>query len=185
MLLRAYKLTDPYDDKDSRLAKAEELRDAAVEKALAPETKPWDPARHRTVADWLCDLVWSIHGNQKQSYRVTHASASLDDEGEPAAPSSRNPERLLLSAGDRALAEQQEAELDRRIAGDPLLVLLREAGRETSGDDESDESRPNKEAASTRAALAKGYTAKEIANARKRLKWHMEAVAREQKDMEP
>jgi hypothetical protein len=184
MLLRAYKLTDPYDDKDSRVAKAKELRDAAVEKALAPETKPWDPARHRTIADWLCDLVWSIHGNQKQSYRVTHASTSLDDEAEPAAPSSRDPERLMLSAGERARADDQEAALHQRIAHDALMVFLMEHASDVDPpeDDPEDADAPpraNAEAVSTRLALAKGYTATEIRSARKRLKFHMEAVARE------
>src|SRR5271155_3464532 len=78
------------------MPKASELTQAAILKALEPGTTPWNPSRHKTFADYVCDLAWSLHGNETQSYRVTRASEGLTEEDEPAAPSSSAPAQLAL-----------------------------------------------------------------------------------------
>jgi hypothetical protein len=181
--------------------KALDLTDAAIAKALEPDTTPWDPQHHKTFADYLCDIVWSLHGNETKSYRVMHASARLDEAADASAPASERPDALLLSAHDQARADRFEAALVRRIDGEALLLILLEhepdgeaaessgdaPGQEVSGEEGPSAAqlvseayrRPNAEAASTRRALAKGYTDKEIKNARERLKRHAIAVMRE------
>jgi hypothetical protein len=185
--------------------KARELRDAAIIKALEPETTPWDPAGKKTFADYLCDLVWSLHGNESKSYRIQKASHRLDDAADASAPSSERPDQLALSSPEKARAERLNAALQRRIEGDALILLLLERdgddaalatssdspGNEMSADDPPDEPAPKKdpkmnaEAASTRRALAKGYTEKDIKNARERLKRHAIVVAREDAEVKP
>jgi hypothetical protein len=119
-----------------------------------------------------------------------------------AAPSSDRPDELALSAPQRARAERRYAALHRRLEGDTLILLLLEresddtaleasgdsVGNEMSGEDSPAETapagprRPRGEVASTRRALAKGYTEKEIKNARERLKRHALAVTREDRE---
>jgi len=186
--------------------KALELVDAAIAKALEPATRPWDPDAGRSFDDYLADLVWSIHGNEAQSYRVVMASHRLEvpEAADAAAPSSRDPERLLLAAPKKKQARRQYAALLTRIAGDPLIVLLLRAGHEGARDEgasdarpgyepsaeqieqanaafeaEPAEKRPNAEAESTRRALAQGYSHADIKNARLRLGRHIAAVVRE------
>ncbi len=205
MLLRALKLT-------KSKPKAQELTDAAMAKAFEPTTAPWNPERHKTLADYLCDIVWSLHGHEIASYRVMHASSRLSEALDAEAPSSSTPDQLALTARDTARSNRQHAELYRRLEGDDLVLLLLERdgddaalepsgyapGEEMPGEEPVEkeapapepapapvEKRPNAEAASTRRALAKGYTEKEIKNARERLKRHALAVAREHREMEP
>jgi hypothetical protein len=166
--------------------KAMELADAAIAKALEPETTPWDPAKHKTFADYICDLVWSAHGTEIASYRVTHASFALAEDDDAAAPDSSNPEALALNSRAAARARQRYAALLDLIKDDPLIALLLQAsGDEDPEPDEGEESappRPNAEPTSTRRALAKGYTLVDIKNARRRLKRFAETVAREYPD---
>jgi hypothetical protein len=118
------------------------------------------------------------------------------------APTSDRPDQLTLSAPETTRAERRYVELYRRIEGDTLILLLLEresddtaleasgdgVGNEMSGEDSPAEPspagprKPRGEVASTRRALAKGYTEKEIKNARERLKRHALAVAREDRD---
>jgi hypothetical protein len=191
-------------------AKAHEVTQAAIAKSLEPETAAWNPAKHKTFEDYLCDLAWSHHGNESTSYRVVKASFDLADAPDHAAPSSSNPAALALKARETARAERMYAALQKRIEGDALILLLLEPETDDSapepssdspGDEmpadveepeparvplgageEPQERRPNAEAASTRRALAKGYSAKEIEAARKRLKRHAQAVAREERE---
>jgi hypothetical protein len=188
-------------------AKAHEVTQAAIAKSLEPTTAAWNPAKHETFEDYLCDLAWSLHGNESTSYRVVNASFDLADAPDHAAPSSSNPAALVLKARETARAERMYAALQKRIEGDALILLLLEhdadeVAPEPSSDSPGDEMpaeekepeparvpevageerRPNAEAASTRRALAKGYSAKEIEAARKRLKRHAQAVAREERE---
>jgi hypothetical protein len=169
-LTRAVKLTRSVD-------RGKELADAAIAEALDPDARPWDPNAYPDLGDYLCSLVWSLHGNELTSYRVTHASERLSEAEDESVPSSRNPDRLVMEARDEAKAARRNAALLRRVQGDALVLLL----LEDSDDDESDEDgeRPAERIAeppSTRRALEKGYTLKEIKNARERLKRHAQAV---------
>ena len=190
-------------------AKAQELTQAAIAKSFEPTTAAWDPAKHETLEAYLCDLAWSIHGNETTSYRVVKASFDLADAPDHAAPSSSTPAALVLEARETARAQRMYAALRKRLEGDALILLLLEhdvdeaaleAPSDSPGDEmkadeeepeparvpmgagEARERRPNAEAASTRRALAKGYNAKEIEAARKRLKRHAQAVAREERE---
>jgi hypothetical protein len=137
---------------------------------------------------------------------VTRASFRIEESDDKAAPSSRNPDQLALAARDAATAERQRAAFYARVSGDALILCLLERdadesalqpsgygeGNEMPGEEPAgvaptppEERRPNAEAASTRRALARGYTALEIKNARERLKRHALAVAREMKKREP
>jgi hypothetical protein len=191
-------------------AKAQELTQAAIAKSFEPATAAWDPAKHETFEAYLCDLAWSIHGNETTSYRVMKASFDLADAPDHPAPSSSTPAALVLEARETARAERMYAALRKRIERDALILLLLEhdvdeaaleATSDSPGDEmkadeeepeparvpagareEPQERRPNAEAASTRRALAKGFSAKEIEAARKRLKRHAQAVAREERE---
>jgi len=193
--------------------KALEIRDAAVAAALAPDATPWDPARE-TFAQYLCDLVWSRYGNESKSYRVTRASDRITDETDRAPPSSRDADRLMVRRQVEDRTERLRAELRRRIEGDALVQLLVERHDEdyddeepaddgggsddVAGDEGEEEEGENDESAApprarervaepptTRRALAKGYTLKEIKNARERLKRHALAVAQADPEMKP
>ncbi len=197
-LARALKLT-----KSGPKAKA--LRDAAVAAALEPGSTPWDPA-HQTFGDYLCDLVWSRYGNESTSYRVTMASDRITEDNDRAPPSSQNPDRLAMRREVEVRAERCHAALLRRGAGDALILLLleqhdedyQEPADDGGGSDDvkgegeepqqqegaaaNPEPRPVQrvaEPASTRRAVAKGYTHKEIKNARERLKRHAIAAKAE------
>jgi hypothetical protein len=163
--------------------KARELVDAAIVDALDPEANLWDPRKHPDLATYICDLVWSRHGNQSTSYEVTQASHPLSEAESEPVPSSRNPERLYMKASDEAKAARCHAALLRRIEGDALVMLL----LEDDDDEEDDEQppRPNAEPPSTRRALEKGYSLKEIKNARERLKRHVQVVVAEDERTEP
>jgi hypothetical protein len=182
-----------------------ELVQAAIAVAIDPE-RPWDTAKHRTFADHLCDVVWSLHGNEVQSYRVTRASHELDEAAEEGGPppSSSRPLALLATKREATKAGRLYAELRRRVVDDPLIVLLIDHDadadlRAQEGDevDEDDDgyrpegempedapalvraARPNAESPSTRRALARGYSLRDIKNARLRLKRIATAVAKE------
>ena len=156
--------------------KANELAQAAITDALDPDEHPWDPIVHPNPADFICDLVWSRYGNEITSYRATLASESLSAADDEPIPSSQDPLHHAMKAEDQARAERRYAALRKRVAGDALIELLLE-----DDDDEEDEdaSSPNAEAATTRRALAKGYTEKEIKNARLRLRRYGDVVAQE------
>jgi hypothetical protein len=201
-LTRAFQLT-------RSKPKAADLVDTAIAAALEPTREPWDPARHTTFVAYLCDLVWSLHGTEIASYRVKLASERLEDAENECQPDSTRPEALLIDSRDARRAERCHAELRRRVAGDPLIVLLLDAaadgdggepddpegspaastreGREMAADEPQAEhvARPNAEPASTRRALAKGYSLKDIKNARERLKRHALAVAQDDEEAEP
>ena len=165
--------------------KATELVDAAVADALDPDAHPWDPASGVDLGFHLCSLVWSRHGTELASYRVTHASERLTEAKDEAVPPSANPEHLVLNARDAARAERLDAALQRRVEGDTPILLLLERDADAEDDEEAGQDRPNAEPASTRRALAKGYTLKDIKNARERLKRHAVAVAKEDGEAKP
>lgn len=161
--------------------RATELVDAAVAEAIDPDARPWDPSLEPSLGEYLCTLVWSLHGNELTSYRVTHASERLSEAEDESVPSSRNPDRMVMKARDEAKAARRNAALLRRVQGDALVMLL----LEDSDDDEPDEDdeRPGERIAeppSTRRALKKGHTLQEIKNARERLKRHAQAVVEEE-----
>ncbi len=173
-LTRAIKLTRSVD-------RGTELADAAVAEALDPDAKPWDPKVYPDLGEYLCSLVWSLHGNELTSYRVTHASERLSEAENEAVPSSRNPDRLVMDARDEAKAARRNAALLRRVEGDALvMLLLEESDDDEAYEDGEEAARPNAEPPSTRRALEKGYTLKDIKNARERLKRHAQAVVEDE-----
>lgn len=188
--------------------RSKELVQAAIAVAIDPE-RPWDRARHPTFGDYLCDLAWSLYGNEIQSYRVTRASEELDAAAEEDAPppSSARPLALLVSKREATKAARLYAELRRRVADDRLILLLIDHDadadlRAREGDEVDDDddgyrpagempedapplarpARPNAESPSTRRALAQGYSPRDIKNARLRLKRIAIAVAKEDEE---
>jgi len=159
--------------------KAKELTDAATAKALEPDSPPWDPSRHATFAHYLCDLVWSAYGTEIASYRVTLASERLETVKAVPDLSAPNRDELLLEPEDEARAKRLYAALHEAVKEDALVVLLlQEDDEDPPDEDEHARPHPSAEPASTRRALAKGYTLADIKNARRRLKRWAEAVAR-------
>ncbi len=189
--------------------KAKEMVDATIAAVLHPEptskAKPWDPER-QTFGDYLLSRLWSRHGTELKSYRVTMASDRITEDNDRGPPSSQNPDRLAMRREDEVRAERCHAALLRRVAGDALILLLleqhdedyQEPADDGGGSDDvkgegeepqqqegaaaNPEPRPVQrvaEPASTRRAVAKGYTHKEIKNARERLKRHAIAAKAE------
>ncbi len=178
-LKRALQLTRSVD-------RARELADAAIVDALDPDAHPWDPNVQPDLGAFVCDLVWSRYGHEITSYHVTHASERLSEAEDEAVPSSRNPDRLVMNARDEAKAARCNAALLRRVEGDELVMLLLEDSDDDEPDEDSNEPpRPNAEPLSTRRALEKGYTLKEIKNARERLKRLAQGVVEEDEGKEP
>ncbi len=181
--------------------KAKEMVDATIAAVLHPEptskAKPWDPER-QTFGDYLLSRLWSRHGTELKSYRVTMASDRITEDNDRGPPSSQNPDRLAMRREDEERAERCYAVLQKRVAGDALILLLLEQHDEDYAEppddgggsddvpgeeeDASPEPRPVQrvaEPASTRRAVARGYTHKEIKNARERLKRHAIAAKAE------
>ncbi len=170
-LKRAFELT-------KRKERAKELVHQAIMAAIDPDQHLWDPERQPDLGAYLCSLVWSIHGNELQSFRVTNASDRLDLAPDRAAPSSGNPERLLAAARTNAEAAQFEAAVARISKGDALVTLLLESSHDALYDDETTKDLAH-EPASTRRALAKGYSLTDVRNARKRLQRYALSAVRE------
>lgn len=175
--------------------------------------KPWDPDR-ASFATYLCQRLKSRYGNEIQSYRVTMASFELTEEVDTEWSSESSPAALVRRGRVEARYDRRCKRLAEKVAGDALVVVLLETPPDEppapdpagASDDErpigavEEEEWPPKpppppppkpepkqreaQPASTRRAVALGYTLLEIKNARERLKRAAIAVVDEERGRE-
>jgi DNA-directed RNA polymerase specialized sigma24 family protein len=155
--------------------RAMEIAQAAVVDAIDPERLPWDPSKG-TVQAYLFRRVRSLYGNYVDSAETQLATEPVERAAELPGPT-KTPLQLLLAA-----------EADHRAKEMMAIVLILEDDDEDEFPVDADGNwvvPPNAEAASTRRARSRGYTDKEIKNARERLKRHAYAARAEYLEAHP